>query len=82
MSTPARTQGRRLKSFRLGDVSEEARLRALDKLLKTKGSSDGMLVASWTFTDRLALGLAARQPSDRVYWVSQEAWERVTKGRG
>lgn len=73
--------GRGLRGFRLSDVPEDLRLRALDKLLKTDGSADGMLLASESFTDRVALGIAATRPSDRVYWVSKTAWDRAVKPR-
>lgn len=72
---------RRLKGFRLADVPEGVRLSALDKLLKTPGSKDGLLLATVTFADRIALGVAATKPSDTVYWVSRSAWDRVMKPR-
>lgn len=74
--------GRGLRSVRLSDVPEGIRLRALDKLLKTSGTQNGMLVPSQSLTDRLALGAAATHPSDRIYWVSKTAYDRVFVPRG
>lgn len=80
MATPHRAGGG-LRSFRLSEVPEGVRSAALDNLLRTDGSSDGMLVASFTLSERLALGFAAERPSDRVYWVSQAAWDKATRKR-
>lgn len=74
-------EGRRLKGFRLADVPLRVRQDAYDRLLKTNGSADGTLVRSDSPAEFLALGLAAEDPSDRVYWVSSEAWERVMRSR-
>jgi hypothetical protein len=79
VSSPS-TEGR-LKAFRLSDVPETVRLRALDVLLATEGSKDGMLVASGSLSERLQLGFAAERPSDRVYWVSASAWEKAARRR-
>jgi hypothetical protein len=73
--------GRGLRSFRLTDVPQGIRSAALDNLLRTEGSSDGMLVPSFSLSERIALGIAADRPSDRVYWVSAEAWEKASKKR-
>ncbi len=80
-ASPRKAEGRRLKSFRLSDVPLGLRLAAKEKLLKTNGSADGMLVASLSFADRLKVGLAAEQPSPRVYWVSQRAWDKAMRSR-
>jgi len=71
-----------LRSFRLGEVPESTRHRALDKLLRTHGTQNGMLVASYSLADRVALAIAAERPSDRVYWVSAAAYDRVFGKRG
>jgi hypothetical protein len=71
-----------LRSFRLGDVPESVRLRVLDSLLRTPGTKDGMMVASVSLADRVALGIAAERPSDRVYWVSATAYDRVFAPKG
>lgn len=76
MSTSPR-RGGGLQAFRLGDIPEGIRLRAKDRLLKTEGSVDGMLVATSSPLDRLRIGMAAERPSPRVYWIPREAWERV-----
>jgi hypothetical protein len=55
--------GRGLRGFRLSDVPETVRLRALEKLLRTPGSVDGMLLPTPSFADRIALGVAATRPS-------------------
>lgn len=69
--------GRGLRCVRLSEVPESVRFRALDKLLVTPGSSDGMLVPTLGFADRVALGAAAANPSERPYWISRAAYERV-----
>lgn len=72
--------GRRLKGFRLADIPEGVRRDAYDKLIKTvDGSKDGLIVASRSLSEQVALGIAAEAPSERVYWVTQEAWERATR---
>jgi hypothetical protein len=63
-----------LVSFRLGDVPEEVRLRALERLLR---GADPKLPAAISFSDRVQLGLVAERPSDRVYWIPRPAYERV-----
>lgn len=75
--------GRRLKlkGFRLADIPKGVRLDAYDKLIKTEGSKDGLLVTSRTLSEKVDLGLAAEVPSERVCWVTLEAWERVAKSR-
>lgn len=70
MSTPLRVTGRRLKSFRLGDVPAPLRERA--KSVAIKQTTD--------LVERIALGIAADQPSDKVYVISQTAWDRVVGG--
>jgi hypothetical protein len=71
---------RRLRAFRLSDVPEPIRLRAKESLLKTVGgSTDGMIVVSVNFSERLAIGIAAERPSERVYWISEAAWARESK---
>lgn len=75
-------EGRRLKAFRLSEVDIVLRRRAMEAILRTPGSADGMLVAAPNkLGDRLAIGFAVENPSDRVYWVSQAAWDRVMKRR-
>lgn len=71
-----------LRSFRLSDVPEGIRLRALDNLLRTDGTRNGMMVATYTLSDRIALAIAAERPSDRVYWVSATAYDRVFAPKG
>ena len=74
--------GRRgLRSFRLNEIPEAVRLDALDKLLRTEGSTDGMLLPSRSLHERLSLGAAAHRPSGRVYWISEKAWEKATRKR-
>jgi hypothetical protein len=73
-SGPERVQ---LRSFRLSEVPEPTRLRALDNLLTTEGSKNGMLVPTFSLADRIALAVAAERPSDRIYWVSATAYDRV-----
>lgn len=73
MATPRKTEGRRLRGFRLSDIPLSRRLRAVDVLTK-RGEG--------TFYDRLEIARAAQAPSDRVYWVmvSGEKWRRVMSG--
>ena len=63
-----------LVSFRLGDLPEEIRLRAKDRLLR---GADPKLPNLDSLADRVAVGIAAERPSDRVYWIPKPAWERV-----
>lgn len=77
----ASLSGRRLKSFRLADIPYGVRLDAYDKLIKTDGSKDGVLVASRSLSEQVALGIAAEDPSERVYWVPLDAWESATRSR-
>lgn len=69
----------RLVGVRLTEVPEPVRFRALNNLLKTDGSLDGMLIASRSISERIALGVAAASPSDRVYWIPRDAWDCVMK---
>lgn len=78
-ATPTGRSG--LRGFRLAEVPERVRLAAYDKLLMTAGSKDGTLVRSSELVERAALSVAAVSPSDRVYWVSREAWDRVMAPR-
>ena len=81
MSMSPRMEGRqRLVGFRLSDVPEPVRLSAKDKLLRAEGR-DLMVAVTRTFEERLAIGLAAEQPSDRVYWITREAWDRARQKR-
>lgn len=66
MSTPLTMEGR-LKGFRLSDVPEKLRQRAADHLIRREDD----------FVKRLQIGAAARQPSNRLYFVPVQAWERV-----
>ena len=75
----ASPRGGGLHAFRLSDVPEPIREAAVDLLLKTPGSSDGILVSTLDARDRLAIALAARTPSERVYWVSEAAWEKAAR---
>lgn len=56
-----------LKAFRLSEVPPDIRERGKAVALKREDS----------FTERLKIGLAAERPSDRVYWISRTAWEKV-----
>lgn len=67
MSTPSTVSGRRLTAFRLADIPEKIRDRALSVALRREDD----------FMERLALGAAAQHPSARIYWVPTEAYERV-----
>jgi hypothetical protein len=63
----ALTEGRHgLKAFRLSDVPPDIRERAKARLLKIEPSP---VVA-------VLIGMAADAPSERVYWIPVEAWER------
>jgi hypothetical protein len=63
----ALTEGRRgLKAFRLSDVPLDIRYRAKERLLKVEPSP----------TVAVLIGLAADAPSERVYWIPAEAWDR------
>lgn len=75
VSSQAGRQG--LKAFRLAEVPEGIRLRAKERLLRTPGTAHGLLMATADPLARLAIGAAAERPSERVYWISREAWERV-----
>jgi predicted oxidoreductase (fatty acid repression mutant protein) len=77
----ASLSGGRLKSVRLSDIPYGVRLDAYDKLIKTQGSKDGILVASWSLSEQVALGIAAEQPSEQVYWVPLDAWESAVRSR-
>lgn len=66
--------GRRLVSFRLGQIPEHVRTRAMEKLLR---GADRTLPPVVGYAERIALGVAVQDPSERVYWIPREAWDRV-----
>lgn len=68
MSTSPPRRGGGLQPFRLGDVPEGIRLRGKEVALRREDSP----------LERLRIGMAAENPSPRVYWISRAAWERVT----
>jgi hypothetical protein len=70
MSTVALSSGRRLKSFRLSDVPLPIRRRAA-RYMTDKSDS---IMESFDITR------ACEHPSEKVYVVSQEAWNRVVGG--
>lgn len=72
-------RGGGLRAFRLGDIPEPVRLRALERLLSGR---DPKLPPVVSFSDRVSLGLVAETPSDRVYWIPRPAWERVMEPKG
>lgn len=59
--------GGRLRVFRLAEVPLKIRQRHASHLIRTAP----------TMVDRMKVGLAIQDPTDRVYAVSREAWERV-----
>jgi hypothetical protein len=65
--TPSSVGRTGLKAFRLSDVDPGIRERAKSLALKREDS----------FVERVKIGLAAEQPSDRVYWIPRPAWDRV-----
>ena len=88
MSTSPR-RGGGLHGFRLGDVPIEIRLRAAKSAARSVTQA---IPESKRPEDRLFLRLVAPElrtvdefrrvaeaPSERVYWVSVEAWDRVMK---
>lgn len=61
----------RMRAFRLNEVPIDVRLRAADRLIPQEDS----------LGKRIELGTVARMPSSRVYFVSEEAWEKVMRPR-
>ena len=74
MSTSPR--GGALVAFRLADIPIEIRLRAKDRLLRASGATD-YLPTTDSPIERVRIGIAAETPSDRLYWIRRERWERV-----
>jgi hypothetical protein len=66
--------GRRLIAFRLDQIPEHVRVRAMEKLLR---GADRTLPTVTSYSDKIALGVAVAQPSQRVYWIPRDAWKRV-----
>jgi hypothetical protein len=91
MSASLSTEGRahRLRAFRLSEIPYDIRKRALsialgqsDRALPDEQSGYGGLLAKLSvpapsFNQRKALELAAERPSERVYFVTVKAWEKV-----
>lgn len=83
------TEGRGLKAFRLSDIPYPIRKRAAkialaqsDRALPDEQAGYGGLLARLTTPGaspamRQAIERAAERPSDRVYYVRAEAWEKV-----
>lgn len=81
----------RLVAFRLAEVPLDVRVRAADSVARRAdmalpddaGGVKGLLArlgdraAGHDSADRDSLRRVAREPSDRVYWISLAAWERV-----
>jgi hypothetical protein len=59
--------GRRLISFRLSDLPERVLLHGKDVAMRREDSP----------FKRLEIAQAAERPSEHVYWVPRDAWERV-----
>ena len=89
MSTSPRSRGGGLHGFRLAEVPIEIRLRAAASAARSVTQA---IPESKRPEDRLFLRLIAPEhrtadefrrvaeaPSERVYWISVEAWERVMK---
>lgn len=87
--------GRRLKAFRLADVPLELRERAVRSVAMSSTHAAGAEIKpadhlfSRLLADRAAGGdtgdvevlrKVAREPSERVYWISKAAWDRVIGG--
>lgn len=80
-------EGRRLQAFRLSQVPLEIRLRAAKRAargpsLASEARPEDKLFASLLDLrlergDDDAIVVAAKRPSERVYWISAAAWERV-----
>lgn len=62
--------GGRLRAFRLSEVPPGLRERHANRLIKQSDSP----------IERMHLGFAAHRPTERVYMVSREAWDRVMGG--
>ena len=62
-------QGRRLVGFRLCDLSPVLLARGKEVAMRNEDS----------FVERLKIGLAAENPSTKVYWISAKAWNKTTK---
>lgn len=69
MSVVSRSEGRGLRSFRLSDVPFSVRYRAYERLLPDCEN----------LRDQIALGIAVNSPSDKVYFVPQDVWERESR---
>lgn len=69
-------EARRMVSFRLSDIPQEIRQKAVERYAKqmAEDSTDNPLRA---LGDVALVKRAAALPSDRVYWVTAEAWDRV-----
>lgn len=69
MDTRPRYEGRGLRPFRLSDLPMKIRKRGVDIAIKRTNG----------FYESLEIARVAEHPSDRVYYVSREAWDRVMK---
>jgi hypothetical protein len=67
MSLSPRSEGRKLKAFRLADVPLGVRLRAMVTLIDSVKDP----------LDALEYGCVAREPSDAIYFVSVAAWNEM-----
>lgn len=72
MSMSPQMEGRRLKVFRLSDVPENIRLSA--RVIAERDFCTSPL-------ECVMVGVAADHPSDKVYAVSLEAWEKAMRKR-
>jgi hypothetical protein len=84
-------EGRRLRSFRLEEIPTPLRLRAARQLARMNAPpSDAVRGTDRLFARLLAdqraggdtgdpdvIHRVAEHPSDKVYWVTAAAWERV-----
>lgn len=74
----ASPSGRRLIAFRLDQIPEHVRVRAMEKLLR---GADRTLPPVTSYSEKIALGVAVSQPSGRVYWIPADAWQKVMAPR-
>lgn len=70
MSAFPSTEGRGLKAFRLSDIYQ------IDPGILQRAKAVA-LKREDSFMERVKIGMAAENPSQTVYWIPREAWERV-----
>jgi hypothetical protein len=78
MGTPTSRVGG-LHPVRLTEVPLKLRLEEMHRLLNASDHHDLLGFGTGDLGARLQIGFAAESPSDRVYWVSRAAYEKVMR---